>query len=684
MHKKVIILILSLFFYIFTFGMNTNPNQESKLKVQLQYEVTVTLKLIQVYVTDKNGNPVTNLTKDDFILYDNGRLQPITDFEKHLLFLPEKKVEEKITETELPQSKDVSSMLNRKFFLFLDIDRNDAAGISKSKKAALHFINTRLQPTDEVGVLSYSWIVGLVIHQYLTSDFDKAGAAIKRIKEVPGVRPTSEMETLSAPRGGVTLEGESGGAEAETEIEQESSNASFLLSPTGQGGGALTAQTKSFIDVLKELAKALSHIEGYKNIILFSRGVPSSLLFSRDQLLKENYEDMGKELATSNSPVHTVNTLPLGVPISERKPPLDMLSELSGGKYFDNVDDYEEVSEQIQNVTSNYYVLGYYIDDKWDGRYHEVEVKVKRAGCVVHAQAGYFNPKPFSKLSDFEKQLHLIDIALGKGQYYKTPYSFPLEALPCPIEDKPGLILISEIHMDEIEEAIGKETEIVTLILDKENNIVDSTRGEVDLTTVPQKLLHHYAISSLAPGDYECRVVLRNLKTGRSALGSSSAAVPEVQQSGIFVYSPLILIPNTPCFYLRASKTEKEKESSKTVSLNDIYPFLANNHSPLVNEIDGDVHKLFTVLKFSAKDIPDSKLNIVVDLVHQPTEEWIPLKFQILNSQKVGTESAFLLELYLPELKPGQYTIEFYIAQNESEIVASAERAFRVGKISDK
>jgi VWFA-related protein len=680
MHKKAIILFLSLWFFCsFAVSMNMNPKQESKLKTQLQHEVTVTLKLIQVYVTDKNGNPVTDLTKDDFILYDNGRLQPITDFEKHLLLLPEKKVEEKITETELPLSGDVSSMMKRKFFLFMDIDRNNVAGISKSKKAALHFIDTQLQPTDEVGVFSYSWIVGFVVHQYLTSDFDKAREAIKRIKEIPGVRSTDEMGTLSAPRREVTLDGEHRGAEAEAGLGQESSITGFLSQPAFQGGGS-NAITKNFIDVMKELARALRYIEGYKNIIMFSRGIQYGLLFSPDQTLRENYVDMSKELATSNTPVYTVNTTPIiEVPNKHvRESALKMLSELSGGKYFDNVDYYEKVSEQIQNVTSNYYVLGYYIDDKWDGSYHKVEVEVKRTGCVVQTQAGYFNPKPFSKLSDFEKQLHLVDIALGKGQYYKTPYSFPLEALPCPVEGKSGLLLISEIHTDEIKEALGKKTEIVTLIFDKENNIVDSTRGEANLTTVSQKLLHHYAISSLAPGDYECRVVLRNLETGRSALGSSSITVPEVQQSGIFVYPPLILIPNTPCFYLKASKTEKE--SSKAVSLNDIYPFLANNHSPLVSEIGGDVRKLFTVLKFSAKDIPDSKLNIVVDLVSQPTEEWIPLRFKILDSQKVETESAFLLELYLPELETGRYTVEFFVARDESEIVASAERAFKVSK----
>ena len=50
----------------------------------LQHEVTVTLKLIQVYVTDKNGKPITNVDKSAFRVFDNGQIQTITEFEMHM------------------------------------------------------------------------------------------------------------------------------------------------------------------------------------------------------------------------------------------------------------------------------------------------------------------------------------------------------------------------------------------------------------------------------------------------------------------------------------------------------------------------------------------------------------------------------------------------------------------------
>ena len=97
MKKKIFLLILLLFFAVQPniHGLESESPQAKKEQEALQHEVVVTLKLVQVFVTDKKGNPITDLTKDDFILYDNSKLQTITDFEKHILAQPEKKIEKK-------------------------------------------------------------------------------------------------------------------------------------------------------------------------------------------------------------------------------------------------------------------------------------------------------------------------------------------------------------------------------------------------------------------------------------------------------------------------------------------------------------------------------------------------------------------------------------------------------------
>ena len=151
-----------LFFALLSQGLYPIQNQEKTQ--ELQYEVAVTLKLVQVYVTDKKGNPVLDLKKEDFRVSDNGKRKTITEFERHVLSLPaiEEKIKpEMIEETTLPAPRE---LMSRKFFLLFDFAYNNARGVLKAKNAALHFIDTQLQPTDEVGLLSYSTMKSLTLH----------------------------------------------------------------------------------------------------------------------------------------------------------------------------------------------------------------------------------------------------------------------------------------------------------------------------------------------------------------------------------------------------------------------------------------------------------------------------------------------------------------------------------------
>jgi len=647
MNKKVLILVLSLFFsYFYAFGMNPNQPQEKKPETQLQHEVTVTLKLVQVYVTDKDGKPVTDLTKDDFILYDNGKLQTITDFERHLLLKPEKKVEEEIAKTELPPPENVPSMMNRKFFLILDMDRNNAVGISKSKKAALHFIDTQLQPTDEVGVFSYSFIRRLVVHQYLTSDHEKVKEVIRKIREVPG----NLLPRDSSARGGVI-------------ITRGRDTASLEIIDI----------TNIFIKIIKELAEALRYIPGYKNIILFSAGLQEDLLTSSEQVLLEKYEEMSKEFAASNSPVYTVNTSDAQRPLS-----LQMLSGLSGGRYFHDVDYYEKISAQIQDVTSNYYVLGYYINEKWDGRYHEIKVEVKRSGCIVHAQGGYFNPKPFSEFSEFEKQLHLMELALSGKPHFQEALRFPLLTLPCSNRKESNLVLLSEIPLFKIKEIIRQKTEMVTLIFDEENNIVDSSRGEVNFSIIPQDIVYHYAIKSLSPGEYKCSMVIRNIETGNGAVASSSVEIPEEIDSGIRLYPPLLLIPEKEAFYLKASVTQEEKTEEEPLSLIDIYPFLSKKYSPLVEYLEQGIKRLLVVVRCSVVNIQKPDIELLVYLGQNSSGEKILLPFHFLSSKQEEDIDILLIEIWLPDMEAGEYSLDFVAEETNTKLRSQVYRTLRV------
>ncbi|MEA3421195.1 MAG: hypothetical protein U9Q97_05910 [Acidobacteriota bacterium] len=145
---------------------------------ELKHNVSVTVKLIQVYVNDNAGVPVTNLNQNDFVIYDNNKLQKITEFERYV-FVPPKdttKSQTAIKNIEPPSSPDTS--MNRKFFPFFDLANNSTKGFMKAQEAALHFIDHQIQPSDEVGVLSFSVLKGLTLHEYLTKDHQAARKAV--------------------------------------------------------------------------------------------------------------------------------------------------------------------------------------------------------------------------------------------------------------------------------------------------------------------------------------------------------------------------------------------------------------------------------------------------------------------------------------------------------------------------
>ncbi|MCK4645979.1 MAG: VWA domain-containing protein [Candidatus Aminicenantes bacterium] len=663
MKKNIFLFFLLLAFFLHPclHELSSGSLQVKVDQEELKHEVVVVLKLVQVYVTDKKGSPVTNLEKFDFTLYDSGKLQTVTDFERHI-FKPEKELKD----TQPDRTRKTSPMLNRKFFFLLDYSRNDVFGVTKSKNAALHFIDTKLQPTDEVGVLSYSRMKGLILHEYLTTDHQKVRKAVKKMR---GTLKGEEEESEGTDPGESYLESgalveASGSAAEERRFEK--------------------VRAQEFTKIIREFAKSLRYIPGNKNIILFSAGLSSSLMYDRyDSTLRELFEDMSKELASSSTPVYTVNTYPLGRALAKGRrggdDSLRFLSDLSGGKYFNNVAHYESNARAIQNITGNYYVLGYYIDEKWDGKYHEIKVKVQRKGCKVYAQGGFFNPKPFTEFSEVEKRFHLFDLAMSENPQFQVPYILPSVALPFSEKQESNLVMLSEISIDKIKEVMKGETEVLSFNLDEENTIANYSEGKINFYTLPQKKIYLYSISSLSPGKHECRLVLRDIKTGKGAVASSPVVIPEASGPGIKLFPPLLLIPEKQAVYLKLSRDQKKGTEKKSLSLKDIYSFLPNNFSPLVEEVDRGILKLPAVLRLSIVDIQECDIEIAAHLINHSSNKKIPLpNSSILYSENKEGIEVLLVEFRLPELEPGKYTMEIIAEEMTTKTKSHTTRTFKI------
>ncbi len=692
-------LILSLFVFFFTLNQSQFSSQERNSKKTLQHQVTVTLKLIQVYVTDKKGNPAVDLEKEDFLIRDNGEIKQITEFEKHILDLSPSvtKDPQTIPEKKPPVSQD---LMSRKFFLVFDFAYNNAKGIKKAKDAALHFMDAQAQPSDEVGVLSYSAIKNLTLHEYLTRDHKE----VRKVVETFGTkyragraenfeddywfRVTGDNPLDPSKRGKITFK-----ESAQVEDRPVTGNSPDFDKFSTQEDSNVHAI--HFVQNIKDFAEALKYIPGYKHIILFSSGIPYSLMYGvqhpndtwnmtqgRDtinqqrwdfgsSLIRQHWEDMLKVLAASNSTIFTMDTEDLAATVGIQSRlsggfTLQNMASSTGGKYFGDINSYEMHLEKIQDLTGCFYVLGYSIDEKWDGKYHKLKVKINRPGYEVHAQKGYFNPKPVSKYSKLERLLHLVDLALNNRSLFQDPLNFPLVSLPLSMQGKAYVSLFSLLPMENLYEFAGKNVEIVSIVFDEENSIVKIGRDKKDFSKLPEGNMYYANVTSLHPGKYKCRLVIRNPETGRGAVASSSVFIPKGQDHGIKLYPPLLLRQEKDAFYLR--------------ELSAVYPFDSSQYSPLVEKLEQGTRSVWAAVRCSFSGIQPPDIQLSANLIHNSanTGRAIPATITILQRYHDVDTEIFLLEIQTERLIPGKYFLYLFAVDSLTQSRSGTNTTFEV------
>src|SRR6185295_6135353 len=70
---------------------------------------------------------------------------------------------------------------------------------------------------------------------------------------------------------------------------------------------------------------------------------------------------------------------------------LSALAKDTGGVAFDNTNNLRQGFNRIESDLRNYYLIGYSpTNEKFDGRFRTIDVKVSRPGVTVAARRGYF------------------------------------------------------------------------------------------------------------------------------------------------------------------------------------------------------------------------------------------------------------------------------------------------------
>lgn len=381
-----------------------------------QSTVHVTTRIVQVSVTvrDDRGRPITGLTKDDFVLLDQGKRQQIASFSEQTNSLTANSVPVDLnvftnriepSAAPLPLTVIVLDDYNARYW---DLFPVTLGGQCPPLCAVAHMFNevekfiSGMRPQDRVAIYE------LVDNLYLLQDFTNDPSALRRA--VDRGKEYSDNFNFSRPQ----------------------------MTPA-----IMSAHT---MDGMHAIADRLAKLPGRKNLIWLSTGFPPDAGLGKAGLnSNEKMDSTAKSLSNADFPLFAMSGLGLtaqsagggggghasaeskfdsdiptpayfdgeygSVGTSGRPPRLrdfDFIKDLadtSGGSAIENTNDLASAIRKVIDDSSATYLIGYYPDhNKWDGEFREIKVKVNRPGVEVLNRKGYFAVEDNVSSSERETQ----------------------------------------------------------------------------------------------------------------------------------------------------------------------------------------------------------------------------------------------------------------------------------------
>ena len=286
-------------------------------------------------VTDKQGQPVGNLSEQDFRVWEDGKEQPVRN------------------------ASFAAANPGATYVVFLfDNPALDPGGEQRARQAAVRFVDANSGQGHWVAIADFTG-TGIRTTQNFTGDSER----LKRV--------LLETHPLAGGTGrGAPVFGMPGGA--------------FGIGRMGPGT-AVAAQAERNLSslglALRELAQNLANVPGRKMVVLFSAPVlvnPTTTALTTPGLMFNRW----------NVSLYPVNTADADLPA-----PFQELARTTGGFVSSNSHDLDHELARLGYEKDGYYTLSYVPPETPDGSCHGLRVKVDRGGVEVRARSTYCNVK---------------------------------------------------------------------------------------------------------------------------------------------------------------------------------------------------------------------------------------------------------------------------------------------------
>ena len=348
----------------------TARSQEEEVREgEFGEELAVSEVLLDVLVTDANGNVVIGLGPEDFRVKDQGEVVDLTSasFYSNRRFVSSSQTAKRAG----ADSGIVAS--DRVFVLFFHDDRAANPGrFTRPTLDAMRYysawVREDLLPNDYVAVVSYD--AQLKIWQDFTKNKDDVQGALAAVLKG----------------------GKDPGTAWPSRIPDEPTGPSLLANlPTGKD---LRKASRKIYNGLQLIADATADIQGRKNLLFLSWGFGETTAYGGYYPDPRYYPSMIQALNDSNVAVYSIDLvstsrqgslLDRGINNS-----LSLLSDDTGGRYYYFFDTFAAPLKEVNEENNGYYLLSF--ETKYplgDEGYREVEVETVNPEFRVRARKGY-------------------------------------------------------------------------------------------------------------------------------------------------------------------------------------------------------------------------------------------------------------------------------------------------------
>ncbi|MFP3940443.1 MAG: VWA domain-containing protein [Thermoanaerobaculia bacterium] len=346
-------------------AQDDQPPETRQPRGEFEEELEVTEVVLDVLVTDRQGNVIIGLGPDDFVVEEDGEPVEVTSvsfYSNRRLAAPAPEaLEGELQVDALPE--------DRYFILFFDDQRQRQAdtdvGLVRRQmdaaRKAKQWVDRELLPNDWVAVASYDFKLKL------QSDFTQDHEAIKKAidRAIRGEDPEQHWPSRA-----------------------EGTSEPALLDGLPKGND-LRRQTLRIYDGVEVLARAADDIQGRKNLVLFTTGFGQ--VNNVGQYLEDPryYPPMMEALNDNNVAAYTVDLTPNTVQ-HVMSDGMNQLAEETGGRYFFNFTNFLTPLTQIAEETNGYYLLSYQSrHPAGESGYQKVEVQTTNPEFRVKSREGY-------------------------------------------------------------------------------------------------------------------------------------------------------------------------------------------------------------------------------------------------------------------------------------------------------